>query len=299
MGERVDVPAAGCLDLHVHSTFSDGSENVDTLVADARRMGLAGLAVTDHDSLEHLSRVRARARELGFPVLAGLEATAFDPVTGRKVHLLGFSLESTEDGSGPLERIVNETLAQRVATSLWQAWSIIRAGITYEGHTLSLDEVCSVAGESTGVYKQHVMQALCGLPYPDERYQKLYRSLFKGSGVACRDFAYPPCVAVVHAIREQGGVAVLAHPGQMNSWGVIPALVAAGLQGIEAHHPDHTSDDVRRAHEAARQHGLFVTGGSDYHGRYGAPRHVGSCFVSPDEAGPSVRRLFEVERTLR
>lgn len=291
--------ASVCMDLHMHSTFSDGSQTVDELVREARGAGLSGIGITDHDALSHLSRVRARARELGFPVLAGVEVTACDPATCRKVHLLGYSLKATSDGLGPLERIVDETRARRVATSLWQAWTIRRAGVSFEGRVLSLDRVADVARESTGVYKQHVMEALCRLPYVDERYQKLYRSLFKGSGIAARDIVYPSCVEVVQAIREQGGVAVLAHPGQLDSWGVVPSLVVAGLQGIEAHHPDHTVRDVERARTLAREHGLFVTGGSDAHGRYGADRAIGSCGLREEEVDERVAELFSVEKELR
>ena len=132
---------------------------------------------------------------------------------------------------------------------------------------------------STGVYKQHVMEALLHLPYTDSAYGPIYRSLFKGEGIACHDISYPSAVDAVRAVREQGGVPVLAHPGQMDSWSAIPGLVEA-------------------AREAAEAHGLFVTGGSDYHGRYGAPRRLGCCFVDASEAGDAVAQLFERERSL-
>ena len=290
--------AFGSCDLHVHSTFSDGSSSVAELVREAWEAGLSGMAVTDHDSLSQLSAVRRAARSFAFPVLAGVEVSAWNPETGRKVHVLGFRLEATADGSGPLERLVAETLAARTANTLWQAWKIVREGVTYEGLPLALSDVVRVAGESTGVYKQHVMEALCRLPYVDGAYQELYRSLFKGRGIAVRDICYPAATRAIRAICEQGGVAVLAHPGQMDSWSALPDLVSAGLSGIEAFHPDHDARDEERALAAAEEYGLFVTGGSDYHGRYGAPSRVGERYVTADEAGPRVAELFTAEALL-
>ena len=287
--------AMGSWDLHVHSTFSDGSMGVAELVREAWETGLAGIAVTDHDSLAQLSEVRAVGRDFGYPVLAGVEVSAWNPGTGRKVHVLGYGLEATPDASGPLELIVGETLAARTANTLWQAWTIARTGV---GEGLDLARVARVAGRSTGVYKQHVMEALCGLPYLDRAYQHLYRSLFKGDGVAARDIAYPAATDVVRAIREQGGVAVLAHPGQMDSWSAVAELVGEGLQGIEAFHPDHDERDEDRALGIAAEFGLLVTGGSDFHGRYGAPGRVGERFVTPEEAGDGVAALFAAEASL-
>ena len=288
----------GAYDLHMHSTFSDGSKGVAELVRSSWEAGLAGIAVTDHDSLSQLSAVRRAARDFGYPVLAGVEVSAWNPGTGRKVHVLGYGLEATADGSGPLERLVGETLVARTANSLWQAWVIARSSSARGAAPLDLSTVVRVAGESTGVYKQHVMEALCGLPYTDAAYQRLYRSLFKGRGVAARDISYPSAADAVRAIREQGGFAVLAHPGQMDSWSAVAGLVGEGLQGIEAFHPDHDEADERRALRMADEFGLLVTGGSDYHGRYGAPERVGERFVAPEEAGERLVALFEAEARL-
>lgn len=297
---RIQEPrsAEGAWDLHNHSVFSDGSKTVDELVAEARAAGLTRIAITDHDTLAQLSYVRGRSRELGFPVLAGTEVSAHDPATGRKVHILAFGLEATPDASGPLERLVVQTLFDRTANTLWQAWVLRRAGAEFSGHTVSLDEVVAVAGESKGVYKQHVMEALTRRPQTDPDYRFCYRCLFKGDGIAAHDIASPAAVDAVRAVREQGGVPVLAHPGQMDSWAAVPELVKAGLMGIEAFHPDHDSKDTVRAFELAERYGLFVTGGSDYHGKYGDSPAMGTSFIMPGEAGERVEELFSAEERL-
>lgn len=289
----------GSWDLHMHSVFSDGSRTVDELIAEARAAGITRIAITDHDSLARLSYVRERAHELSFPVLAGVEVSARDMVTGRKVHILGFGLSATEDGSGPVERLIAPTLTARTANTLWQAWVLQRQGIEFSGKHLSLDELVATAGESTGVYKQHVMETLTHRPYTDPDYQFCYACWFKGESPANRDIPYPPAVDAVRAIREQGGVPVLAHPGQTDSWTLVSDLVGAGLLGIEAYHPDHTERDRELAFELAGRYGLFVTGGSDYHGTYGAAPSVGTCFVCPEEAGAPVEGLFATEASLK
>lgn len=288
----------GSWDLHMHSTFSDGSCTVDDLIGQAREAGLTRIAITDHDAVSQLSFIRTRARELSFPVLAGTEVSARDPATGRKAHILAFGLEATSAGDGPLEQIIASIRAARTANTLWQAWALKRHGIEFSGHRISLDEVIEVSGQSTAVYKQHIMEALTRKPYTDPDYQFTYRRLFKGESPARREITYPSAVEVVRAIREQGGTPVLAHPGQTKSWALVPELASAGLMGIEAFHPDHGEAEQRLAFEAAERFCLFVTGGSDFHGRYGAAPSVGCCFVCPEEAGSRVEGLFAGEAGL-
>ena len=296
-------------DLHSHSVYSDGSHTVDELVEEARAAGLAGIAVTDHDSLAQLEAVRARAKELGYPIAAGTEVSSACAAPGRNVHSRGLGIPATAHGSGPLERMVAPTLKARTANTLWQAWALQRlissaddptgaleaAGVADAGEAdpaFSLDAVFEVSHASTGMYKQHIMEALTHRAYRDPLYQPIYRSIFKGSGVCVSDISYPEATDVVRAIREQGGIPVLAHPGQMDSWSIIPDLVQAGLQGIEVYHPDHDEAAERRAREAAEVHGLIMTGGSDYHGRYGGPAGLGVRSISAAEVGDVLIDLF-------
>ena len=203
----------GAWDLHSHSTFSDGSASVDELIAEARAFGLAALAVTDHDSLRQLSPVRALARREGFPVLAGTEVSARDYTTGRNVHILAFGLEATPDGSGPLERIVDDTLRQRTANTLWQAWLLRRRGAEFSGRYISLDEVVATAGASLGVYKQHVMEALTHRHHEDPDYQFFYQCQFKGESPANHDIVYPAAADAVRAWIRRSPLRRLAVTG--------------------------------------------------------------------------------------
>ena len=288
----------GSFDLHMHSTFSDGSKHVDQLIAEAREAGLTGIAITDHDSLSQLSAVRQASREADFPVLAGCEVSTLSHKTGRKVHILAYGLEATSDGSGPLEKLVAQTLYKRTSCSLWQAWRLIHTGAEFGGHTLDMDDVLEVGRDSTAIYKQHIMEALTHRDRNDPDYAFVYACLFKNGGPADRTITYPTPKEAVRAIREQGGVPVLAHPQQMDSWDIVPGLVKAGLKGIEAFHPDNDEAAEKRAFKLAHKYGLMVTGGSDYHGKYGAAQSVGTRFVTPEEAGEPLAELYRAEQKL-
>lgn len=302
-------------DLHMHSTYSDGSFTPRELIAQARAAGLAGIAITDHDCLRQLSSIRDAARDEGYPVLAGTEISTQDPNTGRKVHILAYGLSATRDGAGPVERLTSTTLAARTAASCEQARIIqnaIGAADNVEDQLLgqngaaafyidkgfSLERALETAGPSTALYKQHIMEALTHLPRRDSAYERIYRSLFKGGGIAAMDIPYPSAIDAVRAVREQDGVPVLAHADQMNSWDIVPTLARAGLLGIEVHHPDHDAAAVTRARQVATDFGLIATGGSDYHGRYGMPDSIGVRAIGADEAGEHVLDLFEVETKL-
>ena len=292
-GENSVTLEPGRLDLHTHSTFSDGSCSVAELVDEAREQGLSGIAVTDHDTLAHLQEIRALSRQSGFPVLAGVEVSTLNRAAGRKVHVLAYGLVPTADESTPVERVCLYTRTERAANTLWLAWQVMRTGYSYHGHTITVNDVIAAAGPSSTLYKQHIMEALTGLSKHDPDYDRIFHELFSSKdGLFRRKVSYPDTLEAVRAIRESGGVPVLAHPGQMDSWSAVPDLVAAGLEGIEAYHHAHTPEHERLAHELAREYGLFVTGGSDYHGRFGVPDHIGQYGISVEEAGQPVAELF-------
>lgn len=281
-------------DLHMHSTLSDGSHTMRELVDEAVAAGLSGIAITDHDCLLGMAAAREVADFAPIAVVGGMEISAADPETGRKVHILAFGLKTSADDSGRVERLVRPTLVARSACTLWQAEELQKAG-----YDVTPERVREVAFRSTSVYKQHVMEALCGLPYVDPAYQKLYRSLFKGDGIVRRDIAYPSCYDAVQAVHDDGGVAILAHPGQVGVFDLVPGLVEAGLAGIELMHPDNSEDDQLQARRLAARYELMLSGGSDYHGRYGKPSGVGCCGLTQAEASNELLDAIGMTAALR
>lgn len=259
--------SSGAVDLHVHSTMSDGSDTFRQVLEQARSRGIARLAFTNHDTTAGLSEARELGELLGVEVVGGIEVSAYDFERRRKVHVLGLGLE---EGAPALAALCGPLLERRHANSLWQLDRLVEAG-----YDIDVEHALALGRASTCLYKQHLMAALTAEPYPSVAYRTLYRSLFKDGGICDRDISYVDARDAVRAIVEDGGLAVLAHPGQLDSYDLVPALVACGLGGIERLHPDHSPADRQRCAEFAQRFGLVCTGGSDYHGRFGSIPHVG------------------------
>lgn len=258
-------------DFHVHSTISDGSCTFEEIVGMARSEGMTHIAFTNHDTTRGLAEAVRCGEEAGVCVVGGIEVSAYDFERGRKVHVLGFCLD---ERASALDELCAPTLVARDANTRWQLERIEEAGYDVDRETF-----VRLSNVSTCAYKQHVMASLIDEPYDSSAYQVLYRSLFKGGGIADRDISYVDARDAVRAIVEDGGLAVLAHPGQLDSWELVPELVACGLSGVEKYHHDHDRQDESRAQEIADRFGLFCTGGSDYHGAFGKARRIGERWI--------------------
>lgn len=254
-------------DLHSHTVLSDGSDTFPELMGKARVRGVGCLAVTNHDTTVGLDAIAAYARAHAFNVVCGVEISAWDPKAEARVHIVGLGMR---EHSPAVAALCSDTLRRRTANTVWQMERLVEAGFV-----MDVDAAARYAAASTGFYKQHLMAALTGARFESAEYQLLYRSLFKNGGIAQRDIAYPDARDAVRAIREDGGLPVLAHPGQFNNYDMVPALVDAGLAGIEKFHPDHDYTDTKRVEELACRFNLFCSGGSDYHGAFGRPPHPG------------------------
>ncbi|MEA5020731.1 MAG: PHP domain-containing protein [Gordonibacter sp.] len=254
-------------DFHVHTTMSDGSDTFEEVLQQARARGIERIAFTNHDTTVGLDEAYALGARYNIEVVGGIEVSAWDARCQRKVHVLGLGVY---EGAPALAALCNPLLDRRRANSLWQLDRLVESD--YE---VDVDYALALGRASTCLYKQHLMAALTKDPYPSSAYRTLYTSLFKEGGICDRDIAYIDVRDAVAAIVEDGGLAVLAHPGQLNSFDMIPSLVACGLGGIEQYHPDHTPADRSLCADLAERYDLICTFGSDYHGRFGSIPYVG------------------------
>lgn len=257
----------GRADLHVHSTMSDGSDTFQQVIEQARERGITRLAFTNHDTTAGLDEACDLGERMDVQVVGGIEVSAYDFERGRKVHVLGLSLR---ENSPALAALCGSTLERRNANTLWQLDRLVEAG-----YAVDVERALSLGCASTCLYKQHLMASLTDEPHVSPAYRTLYHSLFKNGGICDRDITYVDARDAVRAIVEDGGLAVLAHPGQLDSYDLLPTLVDCGLGGIERFHPDHAPLDHIRCTELAERYSLVCTGGSDYHGRFGSIPHLG------------------------
>ena len=152
-------------------------------------------------------------------------------------------------------------------------------------YPITPDMVSRRAQGSTNIYKQHIMHALLDAGYTNEIFGDLFRSLFHPKeGSAYAPVEYPEVTEIVPKIHEAGGLAVLAHPAVYDSYDVMEELLPLGLDGVEVWHPRNHPDDPERLSGFCREHGLIMTGGTDFHGLYTKkPNPLGTSTTGDDQ----------------
>jgi 3',5'-nucleoside bisphosphate phosphatase len=245
------------VDLHLHTTASDGRCSPRELVEQAAAAGLSVMAATDHDTTASGEEVRVRAAERGIDAVPGIEITAVED--GRDIHVLGYFLR-TSDAS------FREFLAGQRRTRIDRVHAI--AGRLAElGMPIDLSDALAVVGpQSTrAIGRPQVARAMVAAGHVADTREAFDKWL--GPNLpAFVPRTGPSPETVIETIHRAGGLASLAHPGRTRIDGRIPALRDAGLDALEAYHSDHDSAAADRYHRMADDLGLLITGGSDYHG---------------------------------
>jgi predicted metal-dependent phosphoesterase TrpH len=254
------------VDLHMHSTASDGSRAPADVVRAAKRASLAAIALTDHDTVAGLDEARAAGDELGVRVVNGVELSAVEGDT--ETHVLGLHLRDTtvlERGLGELREMRN-----RRAQVIVQRLDELGVHITYE------DVLAQAASGAVG--RPHVARALVADGWATDLRDAFDRYLGAGrpAYVAKDQLSMRDAIAMIHAA---GGLAVLAHPGQAGTLERLQALKALGMDGVEVKHPGHSPSDTARLRTLSEQLGLVPSGGSDWHGAVDGPRTIGMMQV--------------------
>lgn len=247
------------IDLHLHTTHSDGSFSTRDVMAFAKQAGLTALAITDHDIVEGIAEATAIGAELGIEVVPGVEISS--RLGESELHILGYFLNWTD----PL-------LAQRLSTlrdSRHTRNPKIVQRLNELGIPMTYEEVRALAGtESVG--RPHIARLLMEKNVVTSAKEAFDRYLANGRP-AFVDRELPEPAEAVRWIREAGGVPVLAHPTWVRTSAdglrtLVRELKAAGLGGIEVHYSTHTPSQTTEYLELAKQCDLLITGGSDFHG---------------------------------
>jgi predicted metal-dependent phosphoesterase TrpH len=241
-------------DLHLHTFFSDGTFSPEELVGYGQRLGFAALALTDHDSVEGCPRMVAACEAAGIFFVPGTELTAEHNDT--EIHILGYFVDTQ-----------NEKFLSDIARFQAVRQNRIRemvARLNELNVPLEVETVFALANcKSPG--RPHVARALvkAGLVANlDEAFERF----LKKSRPAWVPKAKMSALEAIELIHRAGGLAVVAHPGLNRTDDVIPALVEAGLDGIECFHTKHSTTTSERYLEMADKFHLLITGGSDCHG---------------------------------
>jgi hypothetical protein len=267
------MSSAGAIDLHTHSSVSDGTETPGELVRAAVAEGLGTVALTDHDSTAGWQEAFAAASGTGLTVIPGMElSTNYGPAS---VHMLAYLF----DPANP--RIVAET--ERIRDGRLHRAERIVERISRD-YGITWDDVLAQSVDGGTIGRPHIADALVANGDVADRSAAFETILHWRSGYYEKYYAPAP-IDGVRMIVAAGGVPVLAHPATHGRYRVIEEhaikeLVDAGLFGLEIHHRDNTDDGKTRLYELAAKYGLQVTGSSDYHGE-GKPNRLGENTTEP------------------
>jgi len=256
------------IDLHTHTTASDGRSSPAELVECAVQSGVTVLSVTDHDTTGGLSASRAACAAAGIEFVPGIEITAV--ANGRDVHVLGYFFDPE---SASLQTFLAEQRERRVDRVRQMVSRLAEHGIALDADAILAP---GLASRSTSVGRPWIARALVQKGYVADVNEAFEKWLGHGRpGFVPRIGAPPPDVFT--EIHRAGGLASLAHPINLRHDEWIEGYAAAGLDAIEVYHSDHDEAASRRYLNFATTLGLLVTGGSDYHGddsHGGAPGSV-------------------------
>ena len=263
------------IDLHLHTTASDGQSTPDELVRQAHRAGIRTLSVTDHDTLAATDEVAACAAALEIDTVVGIEITAVHEE--RDVHMLGYFLEtdSTEFGGflqqqrdDRVRRV--EEMGDRLATL---------------GFPIDVRGLVERARLNRGrfVGRPQVARALVRAGHAGSVQESFDKFLAIGRPAFVPRRGASPA-QVIRLIRRAGGIASLAHPGLLGRDELIPGMVQAGLGAIEVFHSQHDEPTRHHYRTIAESRGLATSGGSDFHGvSAGRENHLGRVALPPAE----------------
>ena len=263
------------IDLHTHSSASDGTQLPAEVVRSAAGAGLDVVALTDHDTYAGWPAAEAAALELGVDLVRGVEISCTH--RGISVHLLAYLVD-------PEHPALHAELVRAKGSRETRVARMV-AAMAADGIPVSLEQVHALAGEGATLGRPHIADALVESGYVATRDQAFAEVLRNGSPYYASHYA-PDAVRAVELVRAAGGVPVMAHPfANARGWTVADEVVAemadAGLAGLEADHRDHSSRERAHAHSLAARLGMFTTGSSDYHGT-GKQNRLGENTTDPE-----------------
>ncbi len=270
------------IDLHSHTTASDGEHSPEALLALARAAGVTTLAVTDHDTVAGLARAATAAEAEGLAFVPGIEVSA--TAAGREVHVLGHFVDATESGLARFSARLKGERAARMGRMVQRMGEL--------GFPLTLEEVEAIGG-GAHLGRPHLALALLNRGYVSSTKEAFDRFLADGRPGHVDRFRVPAEEAV-QLLHAAGGTATLAHPGPSQvTRPTLETLARAGLDGLEVFHADHVPSQRESLLRTADALGLIPTGGSDFHGARVSPgRRPGGC-TTPPEAFARLRARAE------
>ncbi|RJP56454.1 MAG: PHP domain-containing protein [Deltaproteobacteria bacterium] len=250
----------GYIDLHVHTTASDGTLTPSELVRYAKEKGLNAIAITDHDTIEGNMEALKEGDRIGLEVIPGVEISVECPYG--TMHLLGHFIDIDNGFLKENLEFLQRMRAERNSKILDRLKGL--------GMTIEYSDVLQVAGGGQ-IGRPHFAQTIVRGGYTKTSQEAFERFLKKGGPAYVDKFRFKPEEAIGLILKSKG-IPVLAHPftlAGLDPGGLeefIVQLIGWGLKGIEVYYPDHTDEQIASYRYLAEKHRILITGGSDYHG---------------------------------
>jgi predicted metal-dependent phosphoesterase TrpH len=245
------------IDLHLHTTASDGRLSPAQLVARVKAAGVTTMSVTDHDTVAAIGEVTEVAAAVGIRVVPGIEVTAVDD--GRDVHMLGYFFDPA---SPTLAAVLEQQRALRVARVREIGARLAELGLVIDVESVLL---AAAARPGSSVGRPQVARELLRAGYVASVQEAFDKWLATGRPAFITRTGPSPAT-IVDVIHQAGGVASMAHPGVTRRDELIGPLAEHGLDAIEVYHSDHAPEDQQHYQLIATRRNLLVSGGSDFHG---------------------------------
>lgn len=254
----------GGIDLHIHTTASDGSLTPTEIIETARLLRLEAFSITDHDTIDGVKEILSAALPPNLQFVSGIEMSAAAPKSfgfGGSLHLLGYGINPDHDGLNELLVLLHQARDNRTPQIIDRL-----AGL---GMQVSMAEIQKQVGDSM-IGRPHIAAVLVARGYATSVNDAFDRFLGKGKP-AYVDKVRIPCQRAIETIEAAGGIAVLAHPFLVDQdfnkiENLVDILIAMGLKGIECIYPEHPQPAVTFYQSLAGRKGLLITGGTDFHG---------------------------------
>ena len=260
-------------DLHNHSFLSDGILSVQDIVLYSKQVGLNCIAITDHDTMAGVLPAYTLGEKIGISVLPGVEISTTDYETKRSVHMLCYFPKDMFK----LQGFLNKTLINRENAKRQMAQMLMKE------YPITMEHIERYSSKSQSMYETHIMQPMADLGYTNIVIGDFYKNLLSKKGKYYVQIAYPSVYEALEIIKEVGGIAVMAHPGQFNSIGLLEKLAKNKLlQGVEYNHPRNSEEVKKQIKDIAEKYGLIMTGGTDFHGYYSNSPHALGSFTCPE-----------------
>jgi len=270
----------GKVDLHVHTSYSDGVHSPFEIIQKAKRAGIDAISITDHDNISAIKEATKIGEEVGIEVIPGVEISS--EIGGKEIHILAYFFETDNQ---ELEHYLNFFREERKKRAVRIVNKLNNLGLS-----ISMDDVMEKAKNST-VGRPHIAQAMFDKGLISYYFEAFNKYIGNGSPAYEKKVYFSPQSAF-KIINDAGGLSFIAHPGNMPEV-LLYELIQAGVDGIEVIHPSHSRQQEKFYKGIVNSYFLLESGGSDFHGgRREDEKNFGNCYTSLSVVDAMKKRLL-------